>query len=146
VKIMVDAEMAKLSTSHSDERRDLQSFPEAKVITLKKDATIGGHYHKLKDEHFILSEGAGYLRTGAGLEQWQERMQIGRIYTVKAGTPHWFELSAGSVLVGLNSRLFDKSDDYQVDVENDLHTCGLTLNEACEMLGAMRLSSQSTAS
>jgi len=114
VKIMVDAEMAKLSTKHSDERRDLQSFPEAKVITLKKDATIGGHYHKLKDEHFILSEGAGYLRTGAGLEQWQEPMQIGKIYTVKAGTPHWFDLTSGSVLVGLNSRPFDPSDDYRI--------------------------------
>jgi hypothetical protein len=42
-------------------------------------------------------------------------MQIGRIYTVKSWTPHWFHLTAGSILVGLNSQPFDPSDDYHVE-------------------------------
>jgi GDPmannose 4,6-dehydratase len=112
VRIMVDAEMAKLSTTHSDDRRDLESFPEAKLLTLKKDATIGGHYHAIKDELFILSAGEGTIRLGANDAT---PMEIGKLYTVKAGTPHWFDLKAGSKLVGLNSRPYDPSDDYHVE-------------------------------
>jgi GDPmannose 4,6-dehydratase len=112
VRIMVDAEMAKLSTSHVDDRRLLESFPEAKVITLKKDAVIGGHYHAIKDELFILSSGAGTIRLGADQAQ---PMEIGKLYTVKAGTPHWFDLKAGSQLIGLNSRVYDPTDDYRVE-------------------------------
>lgn len=114
VKIMVDAELARLQTRHSDDRRDLETFPEAKVITVKRDATIGGHYHALKDEHFILSEGIGRMILGEGPASTLTHMQIGRIYTVPAGTPHWFELKAGAKLVGLNSRAYDQSDDYHV--------------------------------
>lgn len=113
VGIMVDAELAKLSTSHSDERRDLQSFPEAKVLTIKQDCTIGGHYHKRKAEHFILSEGAG--RISLGPPDGFETMVRGRIYTVPPGTPHWFALDKGSVLIGLNSQPYDPSDDYPVE-------------------------------
>ena len=112
VGIMVDAEMAKLSTSHSDDRRDLRSFPEAKLITLKKDATIGGHYHAKKEEIFVLSEGRGTIRLGADPAV---EMEIGRLYTVAPGTPHWFDLKAGSKLIGLNSRPFTPTDDYRVE-------------------------------
>lgn len=115
VGIMVDAEMAKFSTSHEDDRRTLQSFPEAKVIRAKKDCRIGGHYHLKKDEHFILSEGVGIMVTGLGVDGWSTLMERGEIYTVKAGTPHWFELTAGAVLVGLNSRPYDPTDDYPVE-------------------------------
>jgi GDPmannose 4,6-dehydratase len=41
VGIMVDAELEKLQSHHSDERRDLHSFPEAKLITVKRDTVIG---------------------------------------------------------------------------------------------------------
>ena len=89
VKIMVDAEMAKLATGHSDDRRDLKSYPEAKLITLKRDAMIGGHYHKLKEEIFILSEGEGTITLDAGEA---EPMEFGKIYTVPPLTAHWFHL------------------------------------------------------
>lgn len=117
VGIMVDAEMAKLSTRHSDDRRDLETFPEAKVLRVKKHCTIGGHYHLKKDEHFILSEGEGVMTLGrVGVISAQTlQMQIGRIYAVPAGRPHWFDLKAGSVLVGLNSRPYDPADDYPVE-------------------------------
>lgn len=111
VGIMVDAEMAKLSTTHEDDRRTLQSYPEAKVLRLKKDTQIGGHYHKHKDELFILSKGSGTIWLG---DEPPVEMEIGPIYEVKAGTPHWFQLTAGSVLVGLNSRPWDPADDHHV--------------------------------
>lgn len=118
VKIMVDAEMAKLSTGHSDDRRDLETFPEAKLIRAKRDCTIGGHYHLKKDEHFIISEGRGRMRIGVPGSH-PEEMVIGKIYTVRAGATHWFDLDAGSVMIGLNSQSYDPGDDYPVDMDHE---------------------------
>lgn len=112
VKIMVDAEVSKLRPTHSDERRDLHSFPEAKLIVAKKDAVIGRHYHKIKTERFILSEGAGLLH----LDGEYIQMEIGRIYNVEPGQYHEFILKRGSVMVGLNSHPYDPADDYRQDV------------------------------
>jgi GDPmannose 4,6-dehydratase len=111
VAIMVDAELAKLRPRHSDERRDLEGYPEAKVLRVKRDTVLGRHYHLRKQEQFILSAGAAFLHLGGG----RIPMEIGRIYTVRPGEPHAFEIVAGSVLVGLNSLPYDPSDDYEVE-------------------------------
>ena len=114
VKIMVDAELARLSPvspGHSDDRRDLRTFPEAKLIIVKKDCTLGAHYHAKKTELFMLSEGCGTLV----LEAEAIPMEIGKVYTVYPGWLHTFKLQAGSVLVGLNSAAYDPSDDYKVE-------------------------------
>lgn len=114
VEIMVRAEMAKLTPlhiGHSDDRRDLRTFPEAKLIIVKKDCTLGAHYHAKKTELFILSEGSGTIV----LEAEATPMEIGRVYAVNPGTLHTFKLRAGSVLVGLNSASYDPSDDYKVE-------------------------------
>jgi mannose-6-phosphate isomerase-like protein (cupin superfamily) len=117
VKIMVEAEMRKLmpvpvaAAIHSDDRRDLRTFPEAKLITVKRDCVLGAHYHAKKTEMFMLSEGIGTIVT----EAQATPMEIGRIYTVLPGVLHTFRLTAGSVLVGLNSTVYDPSDDYKVE-------------------------------
>lgn len=113
VNIMVDAELAKVQPTHSDERRDLRSFPEAKLIKVKKDTVIGRHYHMRKEEKFILSEGEGVLHLGMPSEIVP--MQVGRIYSVKPGQYHEFHLKRGSVMVGLNSHAYDPSDDYLLE-------------------------------
>jgi GDPmannose 4,6-dehydratase len=112
VNIMVDAEMAKLSpvSGHSDDRRTIETFPEAKLITMKRDAILGGHYHKRKTETFVLAEGKGVMVRGTE----EISMEIGRLYTIPAGTSHWFRLKAGSKLIGLNSQPYDPSDDYRI--------------------------------
>ena len=112
VGIMVDAELDKLRTRHSDERRELTTFPEAKLIVAKADVTLGGHYHMRKVERFILSEGAAVLR----INDSRTNMVIGRIYTVERGEYHEFELQKGSVLVGLNSEPYDQADDHRIEV------------------------------
>ncbi len=110
VHLMVDAEVEKIRSSHSDERRDLVTFPEGKLITVKTDTVIGGHYHMRKVERFILSAGEAVMVLGA------ERvpMAIGTLYTVERGQYHAFEIKAGSILVGLNSEPYDASDDYRL--------------------------------
>lgn len=114
VNIMVDAEVAKLQTTHSDDRRDLTSFPEAKLITVKKDTVIGRHYHMKKEEKFILSEGEGELHLGVPANITP--MAIGQIYSVKPGQYHEFHIKRGSVLIGLNSHPYDPADDYRLAV------------------------------
>jgi GDPmannose 4,6-dehydratase len=119
VEIMVRAEMAKLTPlhiGHSDDRRDLRTFPEAKLIIVKKDCTLGAHYHAKKTELFILSEGSGTIV----LEAEATPMEIGRVYAVNPGTLHTFKLRAGSVLVGLNSAAYDPSDDYRIEDKSDI--------------------------
>lgn len=111
VKIMVDAELEKLNPVHADERRTLYSFPEAKLIEIKKDTVIGGHFHQKKEERFILSSGTGEMRVNGS----QFAMEIGKIYTVRPGEYHEFHLKQGSVMVGLNSRSYDPSDDYRLE-------------------------------
>ena len=110
VKIMMDAEMKKLSNFHEDHRRRLHSFPEAKLLEIKEDCTIGNHYHKIKTEKFILCEGEAALIIKDGETT---PMQIGKIYTVLPEQHHTFNIKAGSVLVGLNSMPFDPKDDYK---------------------------------
>jgi D-lyxose ketol-isomerase len=110
VKIMMDAEMKKLSNFHEDDRRKLYSFPEAKLLEIKQDCTIGNHYHKIKTEKFILSEGQAQLEIkDAGVTD----MQIGKVYTVLPEQHHSFHIKEGSVLIGLNSMPFDHTDDYR---------------------------------
>lgn len=114
VNIMVDAEVAKLGSvkTHTDARRVLVSYPEAKVITALVDTEIGGHFHKIKTERFVLVSGEGHMTRGAA----EIRMPIGSLYTIEPGVYHAFRLTAGSVLVGLNSEPYDASDDYRLEV------------------------------
>jgi quercetin dioxygenase-like cupin family protein len=110
VKIMMDAEMKKLSNFHEDNRRRLHSFPEAKLLEIKEDCVIGEHYHKVKTEKFILCEGQAELIIQGSDSQI---MEIGKIYTVLPEQHHTFHVKAGSVLVGLNSTTYDPKDDYK---------------------------------
>lgn len=114
VGIMVDAEVAKIAgsvTTHEDERRTLTSFPEGKLIVAKKDTTLGGHYHKRKTERFVLASGTATMT----VDGKAGRMFEGVIYEVKPGELHSFELTAGSVMIGLNSEPYDPSDDYRLE-------------------------------
>lgn len=90
---------------HEDHRRILESFPEAKIITAKGDTTIGMHYHKIKTEKFILSSGQCKLN---GVT-----MDLGKVYTVFPGEYHCFDITEGSVLIGINSHPYDPTDDYK---------------------------------
>jgi D-lyxose ketol-isomerase len=98
---------------HEDERRILEDWPEAKIITTKKDCVLGNHYHKIKTEKFILVDGFCVIFTmdkDSFLGPFP--MTKGEIYTILPGTKHTFSLKEGSVLIGLCSHPYDKSDDY----------------------------------
>lgn len=94
---------------HQDERRILESYPEAKIITALKDTVIGSHYHKIKTERFILVSGECEML----MESDRFEMPIGQMFTVLPGIFHSFKIKKGSILVGINSHPYDSSDDYK---------------------------------
>lgn len=108
--------MLNLTPEHEDERRKLFSFPEAKVLEVKEDCVLGEHYHKLKTELFILIKGSCNLyRSNNNNETgfWVS-MKRGIIYKIVPNTYHMFKIQKGSILIGLNSKPFDATDDYKL--------------------------------
>jgi len=99
-----------------DARRKLSEFGEGgnwkvcKVLEAKTDCWVGNHYHKLKDEMFLLIEGSGTFV----LEQQTRVEQAPFSLFVKRGQYHAFNLKKGSVLIGLATELHDPKDDYQI--------------------------------
>lgn len=99
-----------------DERRKLSEFGNGgtwkvcKVLEFKKDAWVGNHYHKNKDEMFLLLEGSGTFVI--------DKKTFGKnapySVLVSAGQYHSFKLTKGSVLICLASELHDPNDDHQV--------------------------------
>ena len=99
---------------HEDERRILEDWPEAKIITAKKDCELGNHYHKIKTERFVLVSGSATMYLNKSDRGYvPERMERGILYTVEPETKHTFFLEKGSVLIGLCSHMFDPNDDYR---------------------------------
>lgn len=94
---------------HEDQRRILEDWPEAKFITAKQACVLGDHYHKIKTERFILLKGECIALIG--METFH--MQVGRMYEVKPNTRHSFNISTGSVLLGVCSHPYDPNDDYK---------------------------------
>jgi quercetin dioxygenase-like cupin family protein len=95
---------------HQDERRILEDWPEAKIITAKTDCELGNHYHKVKTEKFVLVEGNGKMT----IDGYTKQMVKGSLYTVSPGMKHSFKLTEDSILIGLCSHPFDPTDDYKL--------------------------------
>lgn len=99
-----------------DTRRKLSEFGNGgtwkvcKVLETKSDCRVGGHYHKLKDEMFVLLEGAGVFDVGTTINFYQAPYSV----FVPRGIPHTFDLKKGSVLIGLATELHDPTDDYKI--------------------------------
>ena len=102
---------------HEDERRILESFPEAKIIKVKQDCVIGEHYYKIKTEQFILCEGSCHfaISTVNGMmSHGLIPMHIGKLYIIHPNTYHVFHIKKDSVLIGINSHPYDPTDDYKL--------------------------------
>ena len=102
---------------HSDDRRTLEDWPEAKVLTIKKDCMLGNHFHKIKTEKFLLLSGEIHMI----VDGVTEKMQPSTLYTVLPGQAHSFMCKSGSVLIGLCSHVYDKSDDYEISNRIELY-------------------------
>lgn len=102
---------------HEDERRILDSFPEAKILKIKTDCIVGEHYHKIRTEQFILVEGKCKLvvKTTTGVIMSNKmNMKKGELYIIEPGNYHEFHIEKDSVLIGINSHPYDSTDDYKL--------------------------------
>lgn len=99
-----------------DERRKLSEFGNGgnwkvcKVLEMKQDGWVGMHYHKNKDELFLLMEGSGTFV----LEKETVTQSAPYSLLVPRGMYHAFNLKKGSVLLGLATELHDPKDDYKI--------------------------------
>ena len=100
---------------HSDNRRDMvewiTDFPirNTKVITLKEDAELGNHYHKIKDEIFFMFKGGGTVV----VEGVEEKFEEGDTLYIPAGKKHTFKLPAGSILMEAATKPYNKDDEHE---------------------------------
>ena len=78
------------------------------MLEIKDDCVVGGHYHKLKTEYFILTYGECEM----SIDNYTVKMELGKLYKIFPFEHHTFNIRAGSVLIGLCSHPYDPKDDY----------------------------------
>lgn len=99
---------------HEDTRRRLieldgGTFKVCKALVAKDRCVVGDHYHRLKDESFLLLSGkAVYVVIGG--ETWGN-IAAPYEWHVPRGTYHRFEFTSGSVLIGVGTEPFDPADE-----------------------------------
>lgn len=111
-----------LKLVHEDLRRALYEFGEggtwkvAKYLEVKQECTLGDHYHKNKDELFLLVKGGGILQTMDMDTKLQNTsiLMAPRSFLISRNTLHTISLYEGSVLMCLASELHDPSDDHKL--------------------------------
>lgn len=107
-----------------DSRRKLYEFGNGgiwkvgKYIEVNEDCKIGNHYHKNKDELFIIMKGKiGYVLSDANIKGdcaiKQYAGQGDSIY-VPRNIYHVFDCTAGTVILGLATELHDDNDDLKL--------------------------------
>jgi oxalate decarboxylase/phosphoglucose isomerase-like protein (cupin superfamily) len=105
---------------HEDDRRsliewDTRQWPVVKIVTAKCDCGVGDHYHKNKDERFLLIRGScvAFIGKPRG-EGTIYNSDNGHVeFDVPRGKYHLFSLTKGSILLGLASEPFDPADDFK---------------------------------
>ncbi len=99
---------------HEDDRRKLiewanGDFKVAKALIAKSDCIVGDHYHREKDEKFLLLSGVAN-RVIIGDGSW-DAVKAPAQFIVYRGSYHLFDLAEGSVLLGVATAEFDPGDE-----------------------------------
>lgn len=99
---------------HEDERRIIYDwafgdFKSIKTVFVKNPINIGDHYHKNKDEHFMLVHGK-FLEMQVGDGTLYD-LEAPYVVVVKRNTYHRFVCEPGSILVCGATELFDENDE-----------------------------------
>lgn len=110
-----------LKLVHEDDRRALYELGEGgnwkvcKYIEAKEQCVLGNHYHKNKDELFLLVKGRGCFYYGSEHEGFIEKIEVAPFsLLINRDTYHTFVLDPGSILICLASELHDPKDDYKI--------------------------------
>lgn len=108
---------------HEDARRFVYDwaqgeFKAAKAVIAKGPCAVGCHYHRNKDESFLLIH--GFCDLSIVGEQRLGQVAAPHLWHVPRGTYHEFHLQAGAILMGVATEEFDEADEIRgkpVDLE-----------------------------
>lgn len=104
-----------LKKVHEDNRRSIFEFGAygnwkvCKYLEIKEDCIIGDHYHRGKDECFLLSKGEANIILGSETSKVVAPMVI----NVSRNTYHLFDIRKGSILICLASEEHTPNDDHK---------------------------------
>lgn len=96
----------------SDNRRDLYelgtggTWKVCKILVAKEYCSVGNHYHKNKDELFLVLSG---VLTYNDMDFFANETIF-----IERGTPHTFFLNEGCRLLCLASKEHDPNDDFKI--------------------------------
>lgn len=88
------------------------SFCSAKAIIAKSEEPIGKHYHKKKNEIFLLLKGKAKKAVIGKTEQ--KNVKAPHLWICPKGTYHSFQLKKKSILLGVADKPFDSEDEYNI--------------------------------
>lgn len=99
---------------HEDARRVVfdwaqGDFKAAKALIAKEPCAVGCHYHRNKDESFLLIH--GFCDRSTIGEQTLGPVAAPHLWHVPRGTYHEFHLQGGAILMGVASEAFDEADE-----------------------------------
>ncbi len=100
--------------THTDSRRKLiewarGDFRVSKALIAGENCIVGDHYHRNKDETFLLLQGKA-RRIVLNDQEWSD---VAAPYEIEVprGNYHLFDLEPGSILLGVATSVFDPDDE-----------------------------------
>lgn len=116
-------DVGKITKVHEDERRaifeynSIESNFSIQSFRIKTKIPLGNHYHKNKEEIFVILKGKGKLITcpvnqeGVVIEEKQKiDICAGSVIKIKSYTAHTFLLEPNSEMICFSSAAFDPND------------------------------------
>ncbi len=109
-----------LNKVSEDNRRAIYEFGNGgnwkvcKYLEIKEDCTIGNHYHKNKDECFMLLSGSAEVTLYVTMNFPAIPFMV---INVPKFTHHIFRIKKGSVLLCLASQDHDPTDDHKIKLD-----------------------------
>jgi len=86
-----------------------EPFCSAKAVVAKTSALIGNHYHREKNEKFLLLAGKAKRVVIGDVER--VNILAPEVFDVPKGTHHSFELEPDSILLGVADKPHDTNDE-----------------------------------
>lgn len=127
MKILPGVQHGQLKLVHQDARRTIQEqeFPHGslsvQLIDVKQRVPLGNHFHRRRQELFVLLRGSGRVCHGPVDDQGQlgpvehrRGLTAGAVVQMPAGVAHAFLLEPGSQVLCYSDGLFEEGDMHRL--------------------------------
>jgi mannose-6-phosphate isomerase-like protein (cupin superfamily) len=104
---------------HEDARRAISEFNtddwgfSVQQFRIKEKIPLGNHYHKRKDEIFVILKGSGHVilqKVGESKVKETILLKTGSVIYVPKNMAHTFVLEPDSEMICFSTKAFDKDD------------------------------------